>query len=97
MFTQGDPMYPTIFNVVVDTVICHWATVVAGEKVGPEGFGRALQKLTMIFYMDGGILASTQPSRIKEALYATSSRFWRLIFGHEPLFSPILTLLWYHH
>ena len=22
-FTQGDPLYPTIFDVVVDTIICH--------------------------------------------------------------------------
>ena len=22
--TQGDPLAPTIFNVVVDVVVCHW-------------------------------------------------------------------------
>ena len=25
--TQGDPLSPTIFNVVVDAVVCHWVTL----------------------------------------------------------------------
>ena len=29
--TQGDPLSPTIFNVVVDAVLCHWVTVVAAS------------------------------------------------------------------
>ena len=27
--TQGDPLSPTIFNVVVDALLWHWVTVVA--------------------------------------------------------------------
>ena len=30
--TQGDPLSPTIFNVVVDAVIKHWVTVVGGPQ-----------------------------------------------------------------
>ena len=29
--TQGDPLAPTIFNVVMDAVICHWVTLVVEE------------------------------------------------------------------
>ena len=29
--TQGNPLHPTIFNLVVDTVISHWANLVEGE------------------------------------------------------------------
>ena len=29
--TQGDPMSPTIFNVVVDAVVCHWVTLAVEE------------------------------------------------------------------
>ena len=36
--THGDPLYPTIFNMLVDVVICHWVTLVAGEEVGLDGF-----------------------------------------------------------
>ena len=30
--TQGDPLSPTIFNVVVDAVVCHWVTLEAEES-----------------------------------------------------------------
>ena len=29
--TQGDPLSPTIFNVVVDAVVRHWFTLAATE------------------------------------------------------------------
>ena len=29
--TQGDPLSPTIFNVVVDTVVRHWVTLAMYE------------------------------------------------------------------
>ena len=29
--TQGDPLLPTIFNVVVDTVVCHWESLLVAE------------------------------------------------------------------
>ena len=32
MITQGNPLYPTIFNMVVDAVSRHWVTVVVGEE-----------------------------------------------------------------
>ena len=34
--TQGEPPLPTIFNLVVDAVICHWNSLVAGV-MGCEG------------------------------------------------------------
>ena len=33
--TYGGPLYPTIFNVVVDTVLQHWASLVE-EKAGGQ-------------------------------------------------------------
>ena len=47
--TQVDLLSPTILNMVLDTVICHWLTVLAGEDVEPEGFGTAVQNLTAFF------------------------------------------------
>ena len=37
--TQGDPLYPTIFNVVVDTVVRHWVmgVIVEAEERGELG------------------------------------------------------------
>ena len=36
--TQGEPLCPTIFNVVVDAVFCHWEFLVA-ERSGGVGGG----------------------------------------------------------
>ena len=30
--TQGDPLSPAIFNVVVDAVVCHWESLVVAER-----------------------------------------------------------------
>ena len=56
--TQGDPLFPTIFNMVVDVVVRHWMTVViAGEEErGQEGRHQAA-----IFYADDGMVASSDP------------------------------------
>ena len=32
--TQGDPLFPTIFNVVLDEVVCHWELLVAERAEG---------------------------------------------------------------
>ena len=37
--TQGDPLSPTIFNVVVDAVIRHWMMVVKPFEAGTRGLG----------------------------------------------------------
>ena len=37
--TQGEPLYPTISNVVVDAVICHWVTVVTPSEASMGGLG----------------------------------------------------------
>ena len=34
--TRGDTLSPTMFNLVVDAIICHWVTVVAEIEVGME-------------------------------------------------------------
>ena len=36
---QGYPLYPTIFNVVVDSAIYHWVTVVTPTEAGTGGLG----------------------------------------------------------
>ena len=37
--TKGDPLYPTIFNVVVDAFICHWVMVATPTEVRTGGLG----------------------------------------------------------
>ena len=73
--TQGDLLYPTIFKTLVDAVICHWETVVKGEELVPEGIGRAVQRLDVLFYGNGGILASPWSSGLQEALDVLTGLF----------------------
>ena len=35
--TQGEPLSPTIFNVVVDSVVHHWISLVEGGVGGQDG------------------------------------------------------------
>ena len=32
--TLGDPLSPSIFNVVVDAVVCHWESLMVEERGG---------------------------------------------------------------
>ena len=34
--TQGNPLPPTIFNVVVDTVVCLWKSLLVAEREGSD-------------------------------------------------------------
>ena len=66
--TQFEPLSPTIFSMVVDAVIFHWAMRVAVEDAGIEGFGREVQKLSALFYAYENFLASPWPDRLQEDL-----------------------------
>ena len=37
--TQGDPLPPTILNVVVDAVVSHWESLLVAEREGGESSG----------------------------------------------------------
>ena len=49
MVTYGGPFPSTIFNVVVDSVIWNWVTLVEIEEVGPDGFWWVVQWLAAFF------------------------------------------------
>ena len=56
---QGDPLSPTIFNLVVDVVVCHWVSVMVegAEERGERGQeGRHQNSL---LYADNGMVVSS--------------------------------------
>ena len=80
--TQGVPLSPTIFNVLVDTVLWHWVTREAStdEAVDPgvsgtEIFGRYAQHLAAYFYADYGIITSTWVARLQRAFDTLTELF----------------------
>ena len=59
--TQGDPLFPTIFNVVVDEVGRHWLEVMV-EGAGKQGKRRKEGRhQNSLFYTDDGMLAFSDP------------------------------------
>ena len=66
--TQGEPLYPTIFNVVVDAVVHHWVEVMVE---GAGGQGRRDQEgrhQNPLFYTDYGMIALSYPGWLQGEL-----------------------------
>ena len=59
--TQGDPLSPTIFNVVVEEVVRRKIYLVAEDEGGKDGWGRDVIHCAAIFYADYGLVTSTEP------------------------------------
>ena len=57
--TQGDPLSPTIFKVVVDVLVRHWVPVMVevAEERGERG--QEVRKNNSLFYADDGTFASS--------------------------------------
>ena len=76
--TQGYPLSPTIFNVVVDLVVRHWVNGIVEEaeargKMGQEGRHKAA-----LFYDDEGIVILSDPAWIQGAFTAMLGLFDRV-------------------
>ena len=72
---QGYPLYPTIFNVVVDSVIRHWVTVVTPAEAGTGVLGLMIIYLLAYFYANDSLVSSTQPERLHRAFYVLAGLF----------------------
>ena len=60
-------MPPTILNVVLDTVIIHWETVVTTTEVGKEVLGKTVQDLEAYFYANHSIIDFPWPERLQRS------------------------------
>ena len=59
--TQGDPLSPTIFNVVVDAVVRQWLNLATQEAERRGERGREGRHQAALFYADDGMIASSDP------------------------------------
>ena len=59
--TQGDPLSPTIFNVVVDAVVRQLLTIAVKEAEKRGERGREGRHQAALFYADDGMLALSDP------------------------------------
>ena len=59
--TQGDPLSPTILNVVVDAVVLHWVSVMVEGAEEQGGRGQEGRHKNVLFYAENGMVASPDP------------------------------------
>ena len=59
--TQGEPLTPTIFNVVVDSVVQLWVEEMVDRAGGQGGRRRYEIHQNVLFYTDDGMVASSEP------------------------------------
>ena len=81
--TQGDPLSPTILNMVVYAVVRHWvAVMVEGAeergKCGQEGRHHNAR-----FYTDYGIVALSDPQWLQGEFSTLVGLFVRLVLGNN--------------
>ena len=76
--TQGDPLSPTIFNVVVDAVVLNWVTVVVAgaEERGERGKEGSYQ--AALFYAEDDMVALSDPRWLQGAFYTLVVLFDRV-------------------
>ena len=59
--TQGNPLSPTIFNVVVDAVVRHWVTGVIADEEERGKLRKEGRHQVALFYAKDGIVALSDP------------------------------------
>ena len=64
--TQGDPLSPTIFNVVVYAVVRHWVTVVIAGAEERSERGQEGRNQSALFYVDNGMVVYSDPRWIQD-------------------------------
>ena len=76
--TQGDPLSPTILNVVVDAVVRHWVTVMVESAEERGERGKEGRHQAALFYEDDGMVASLDPHWIQGAFITLVGLFDRV-------------------
>ena len=76
--TQGDLLSPTIFNMVVGALMCHWISLVSGGAEVKYGWGREVLHRTNFYYKDDGLVTSTDPVWLQGAFENLTGLFNRV-------------------
>ena len=76
--TQGDPVSPMIFNIVVDAVVRAVLDVVCRPQEDHHGLGWAAVERNLIFYAGDGRIAGRDHVWVQDALSVTVEMFHRM-------------------
>ena len=76
--TQGDPLSPTIINVVVDAVVRHWVNGLVDEAEAKGETGREGRHQSAVLYASDGMVVLSDPAWIQGAFNALVAIFDRV-------------------
>ena len=76
--TQGDPLSPIIYNLVVDAVVHHWIFLVEGVTGGQDGWVMEVQYRATFFCTDDSLDASTDPIWLQRVFDTLAGLFDRV-------------------
>ena len=66
--TQGGPLSPRLFNIVVDAVVREWLRRALGEEAAKDGVAQMAARFIALFYVDDGFIASRDPVLLQKCL-----------------------------
>ena len=76
--TKGDPLSPTIFNVVVDAVVRHWVHRIMEEAEARGETGQEVRHQAALFYANNGMVTLSDPAWLQGAFTALVGLFDRV-------------------
>jgi len=76
--TQGGPVSPKIFNIMVDAMVREWIRQLVGDEAASTGLKDAIKLLLAIFYADDGYIASRSKEQLQEAIDLLADLFDRV-------------------
>ena len=77
--TQGDPLSPTIFNVVVDAVVWHWENGLVDKAEEKGETGQEGRHQSEVFYANNGMIVLSDPVWLQGAFNALVAIFDRVV------------------
>jgi len=71
----GSILGPLIFNIVVNSVVRCWMTIMVDDGGTSAMTGLTVKELLLLFYADNGMIASRDPVWLQEALIVLVALF----------------------
>ena len=87
--TQGDPLSPTIFNVVVDEVVRHCVSVMVDIVEDRGESGQEGSHQNALFYAEDGMVASLD-SQCLQVFFSTMVRLFYRVVLHTNVGKTVL-------
>ena len=78
VITQGYPVSPMIFNIVVEAVVKATLEVVCGPQEARHGMGWSAGKRSLIFYADNGMISGRDHIWVQDSLTVSVAMFRRM-------------------